>query len=207
MDEEKNEGGEGVSEWLKDNLRIIVSVAIVVAIAGGIYSYSQRTQPTTSEDVATIEDMAGKDEEAVEIAAEESEVAGTETGKDEAEQERIAQTDKEEVEVAAAPAESRETETSFVETAVRGDGVTHLARRTLANYLEKNPDSSLTPAHKIYIEDYLRKNAGFTGRVFVGTSVEFEKELIQKAIDEAKNLNEGQLKNLQKYANMVPSLS
>ena len=30
--------------WLQDNLRIFISVVIVVALAAGIYSYSQRTQ-------------------------------------------------------------------------------------------------------------------------------------------------------------------
>jgi hypothetical protein len=53
---------------------------------------------------------------------------------------------------------SRETETAFVETAVAGEGSTHLARHALANYLEKNTDSSLTGEHKVYIEDYLRKH-------------------------------------------------
>ena len=107
----------------------------------------------------------------------------------------------------AAPATSKETEGSFVETAGKGNGVTHLARTALANYLEKNPDSQLTAEHKIYIEDYLRKKVGFTGRVFVGTSVEFSKNLIQEAIGKSKQLNDNQLKNLYKYAVMVPSLS
>ncbi len=84
--------------------------------------------------------------------------------------------------------------------------MTKLARRALANYLEKNPDSALTPEHKIYIEDFLRKNVP-PQRVFVGTSLEFSKDLIQKAIANSKNLNEKQLNNLHKYAVLVPSLS
>lgn len=204
MDEEKNESGLGVNEWLKDNLRIIVSVIIVVAIAGGIYSYSKRTQPMVSKDLATIENLADEKESAIEIAGEEGDVAGTEATETEKTAVQPTQKDATKEEVQAT---SKETQGSFVETAGRGDGVTHLARRALANYLEKNTDSSLTAAHKIYIEDYLRKHAGFTSRVFVGTSVEFNKDLIQQAINASKNLNEGQLKNLQKYAQMVPSLS
>ncbi|MFA5993756.1 MAG: hypothetical protein WC823_02225, partial [Parcubacteria group bacterium] len=104
-------------------------------------------------------------------------------------------------------ATSQETEKSFVETAGRGDGTTVLARRALANYLEKNQDTTLSAEHKIYIEDYLRKKASYKGSVHVGTSVEFSKDLIQEAIGRSKTLNERQLKNLHKYAVRVPSLS
>ena len=41
--EEKNEKVEELKRWFQDNLRIIVSVAIVIVIAGGIYSYSKMT--------------------------------------------------------------------------------------------------------------------------------------------------------------------
>jgi hypothetical protein len=102
---------------------------------------------------------------------------------------------------------SKETENSFIETAVKGNGLTVLARKATANYLEKNPDSTLTKEHKIYIEDYLRKNVGHKGGVKVGSSVEFSKDLIQKAISQSKNLNERQLQNLQKYSARVSSLS
>jgi len=126
------------------------------------------------------------------------------TGEGEEESGVIVSEPKEEV---TAVATSKETGESFIETAGSGDGVTHLARRALANYLEKNPDSTLTPEHKIYIEDYLRKNVGFSGRVYVGTSVEFSKDLVSQAIEQSKKLNDNQLKNLHKYSVMVPSLS
>jgi len=51
--------------------------------------------------------------------------------------------------------------------------------------LEKNPDSTLTPEHKIYIEDFLRKNIP-QKRVFTGTSAEFSKDMIQNAIPKRK---------------------
>lgn len=191
--EEKTETS-GISNWIKDNLRIIVSVAIVVAIAGGIYSYSKRTQAPVSEE----EQMIGATEEMAEEAGE----TGTEQITVPEEKQEKAPTGQ-----ITAAATSKETEGSFIETAGSGDGTTHLARRALANYLEKNPDSTLTPEHKIYIEDYLRKHAGFTGRVYVGTSVEFSKDLVSQAIEQSKKLNENQLKNLHKYAVMVPSLS
>lgn len=190
MEEEKNipEEGQGkMKQWLQDNLRIIISIAIVILIAGGIYSYSKRTQAPVSEEKATQEIVSEEKIEEGVTAEEEAKPAP---------------------EKAQAPsvAISQETEKSFIETATRGNGMTHLARRALADYLEKNPDSALTPEHKIYIEDYLRKNVP-QKRIYVGTSVEFSKDLIQKAIEKSKTLNEKQLKNLHKYAVRVPSLS
>ena len=183
---QENEGG--TKQWLQDNLRIITSIIIVLVIALGIYSYSKRTevpnadlQTQITEEEATIEDSTGATtpEKATETPA----VKGKET----------------------TPAPSQETGQAFIETAVKGDGLTTLARRALANYLEKNPDSTLTAEHKIYIEDYLRKQVP-SRRVFIGTSVEFSKSSIQDAITKSKTLNESQLKNLHKYAVRVPSL-
>ena len=203
MEEEKNTENPNFNQWIKDNLRIIISVLIVVAIAGGIYSYSKRTQPPGSQEsqlsmeeqgLETAEGPSATEGESQKVAENQQKTPAT------GEQARKAVT-------AAQTGESKETEGSFIETAGRGDGVTHLARRALANYLEKSPDSALTPEHKIYIEDYLRKHAGFKGRVFVGTSVDFNKDLIKQAVDQSKKLNDAQLRNLHKYAVMVPSLT
>lgn len=191
--EEDQDMQEGAGNWIKDNLRIIISIIIVVAIAGGIYSYSKRSETvstTPTEDTILLTD--------------ESKATIDVQGKDAA---TIENQDKKSGTVKTVAAVSKETDTSFVESAGKGDGTTHLARRALANYLEKNPDSTLTAEHKIYIEDYLRKKSGFRGRVFTGTSVEFSKDLIKGAIDASKQLNERQLNNLKKYSARVPSLS
>jgi hypothetical protein len=201
-DEEKNEEDsdlEGTSSWLRDNLRIIISIIIVVAIAGGVYSYSKRNQVATdkSDQIATSE-QADNNQEKV-GANKDSESENSVQVK---EQQSASQK-----EIAASATTSQETDGSFIETAGRGDSQTRLARRALANYLEKNPDSGLTAEHKIYIEDYLRKHSGFKGGVHVGTSIEFSKDLVNKAIESSKTLNNKQLQNLHKYAVRVPSLS
>lgn len=207
MEENKMEGEEITSassfkNWLQENLRIIISVIIVIAIAGGIYSYSKRSQ------APTIQEEVGEEKMFEEQEAEEEAAVSVEEEKEEATQEKEQKEEAapQEKQVTSA-ATSKETENSFIETAVKGNGVTHLARRALADYLEKNPDSSLTPEHKIYIEDYLRKKVGFKGGVKIGTSVEFSKDLIHEAIEQSKKLNDNQLKNLHKYAVLVPSLS
>lgn len=187
--EQETDNEEGTGSWLRDNLRIIISIIIVVAIAGGVYSYSKRNQAPASN---PVDEQIAENEQSVEVQKNEEEIAGTSQQK----QPAVEKT-----------ATSQETEGSFIETAGKGDGQTHLARRALANYLEKNPDSELTAEHKIYIEDYLRKNSGFKKGVNVGTSIEFSKDLVKNAIENSKKLNDKQLQNLHKYAVRVPSLA
>ena len=186
-------------QWFQDNLRVIVSIFIVVIIAAGIYSYSNRAQAPEQNDQNEQSDILKN-------------IAGNDR---ENSSEKIVQDDQNNTAVKAdkqanqtsSVTTSQETEQAFVETAGKGDSLTKLARKALADYLEKNPDSTLSPEHKIYIEDYLRKKIAYQGRVHIGTTVEFSKSLIGDAIGKSKNLNEKQLTNLHKYALRVPSLS
>ncbi len=181
----QEEAGDKATAWVQDNLRVIVSVFIVAAIALGIYSYSGRNANT---------DMVGS-------GSATEETTDTENALSEIAKKNVAVTEQK------TPVElSRETETSFIESAEKGNGSTHLARRALSNYLEKNPDSSLSREHKVYIEDYLRKNADHKGSVKIGTSIEFSKTLIDSAISKSKMLNDRQLENLKKYSARAPSL-
>jgi hypothetical protein len=183
----QEEMGDKTTAWLQDNLRVIVSIFIVAAIALGIYSYSGRNaNPDTIGSGSSTEETSDTDTAAISTMKKDAVTT----------------------EKKMAPVElSRESETSFIESAARGDGATHLARRALSNYLEKNPDSALTKEHKIYIEDYLRKNAPHQGSIRVGTSIEFSKSLIDQAINKSKSLNDRQLENLKKYSARVPSLT
>lgn len=196
-------------EWVQENLRIIVSVLIVFLIASSIYSYSKRGEESTQvaeenteienilSDLSSEEDNKNSDStetEGEKVAVEKETTAAQETKKEEVKAEEPKK------EVKEAGSESKETDSSFVEVAQRGDGTTHLARRALAHYLEKNPDSTLTAEHKIYIEDYLRKNVSPKGHIAIGSSVDFSKDLIKQAIGASKNLNDAQLRNLQKYS-------
>ena len=186
----QDEKNQQIKRWFQDNLRIIVSIIIVVAIAGGIYSYSNRGTSDTATD--SNSDQAVQDQNAT-----------TDTSKTDT---KPASTSTSTTTKVSTASSSQETESSFVETAGKGDGLTTLARQATANYLEKNADSALTKEHKIYVEDYLRKNVTHSGGVHIGTSVEFSKNLIQKAISQSKNLNDKQLKNLQKYSARVSTL-
>lgn len=211
MGDKENTFGK-IKEWTQENIRIIVSVLIVFLIASSIYSYSKRGEESVeiaekNSDIEEIlEDLSAIDTEDAEVSeSATTDEAGTEMeeGADTVViQEEVAPTQEKTPEPQQA-ATAQETENSFIESAQAGDGTTHLARRALAHYLEKNADSTLTNEHKVYIEDYLRKKVGFQGNVYVGTSVEFSKSLIKEAIAASKNLNDSQLKNLQKYSQNV----
>lgn len=190
--------GSAVKTWLEDNLRVLLSILIVVSIAGGIYSYSKRSQSPTVTDTAQ-ESQDALLEKVVSDQSDSNATISEQNSKD--------STVSKEKQVASIATEtSKETESSFIESAKRGNGVTHLARRATANYLEKNPDSTLTVEHKIYIEDYLRKNVRKSNGLAMGSSVEFSKDLIHSAIEKSKQLNDKQLKNLKKYSARAPSL-
>ena len=185
---EEDSSANQAKVWIQENLRILVSVFIVVAIAFGIYSYSQRSQDV-ADDGSLFLDTKG--EEADVVTESDSKTAEPTV------------TDDAKTSIVVTPELSRETDGSFVEQAQRGDGTTHLARRALAHYLEKNSDTSLTAEHKVYIEDYLRKNIGPQSTVTMATSIEFSKALIRQAIDQSKTLNDSQLQNLKKYSARV----
>ncbi len=195
VQEELGVGGK-VKNWLQDNIRIIISVLIVIAIAGGIYSYSNRGENIVDEEEIAMEDAKdAEEEEALDV------VDGDEAEETDKEVE-VAEPAKEEVKETV----SEETGESFVVTAARGDSVTTLSRKALKDYLEKNNDSGLTAEHKIYIEDYLRKNVNHSGGLSVGEEISFSKQLIQNGIEKSKTLNENQLENLKQYSSRVSNL-
>lgn len=95
----------------------------------------------------------------------------------------------------------------FKLTARKGEGITHLARRALKEYLNENQEAGkdLKAEHKIFIEDYLKDLHG-ERFLNLGEELEFSADDIGKAIGEAKNLSENELANLSQYAQLVSGL-
>ncbi len=100
--------------------------------------------------------------------------------------------------------ETEKTEV-YVETAERGDGLTHLARKALSRHMEEKEITDLTNEHKIYIEDYIQKELG-SYALSLGQEVEISHELISEAVDESRELSDEQLNNLKQYSVLVSSL-
>lgn len=97
----------------------------------------------------------------------------------------------------------------IVATAVKGNGATHLARQALKEYLKDKPDlaQKLGPEQRIYIEDFLQKRAADQSKTLrIGDQMTFSNDNFQAAIDKALSLNDSQIKNLNKYVPLVPSL-
>jgi FtsZ-interacting cell division protein ZipA len=268
------------SNWFQDNLRIIISVAIVILLVFAIYSYSKRNartdvvvDDTPTEEIAMTADSDTEIDEIIdeikdeEVATEEEktavamedttseQVAEEVQNQNETEEEQGQQETKEsgtEVETITQEEQIEEStnttseesnmpeadenipenseaaktalreiieshmhkqqestvvvkEGSIVITATYGDSMTTMARKATAEYISKNNISGLTPAHKIYIEDYLRKSVT-PQHIIPGTTLEFSNTLINSAIENSKTLTDAQLQNLNTYAQYVPGL-
>ena len=94
----------------------------------------------------------------------------------------------------------------YEEVAESGEGITHLARKALKEYLKEKGGPNLTPEHKLYIEDYLQKKTGDYW-LQVGQKLTFSEELIKEAIEKAQTLTQEQLQNLTQYVKLVPELN
>lgn len=187
---EETHNHEG-QNWFQENLRIIVSIFIVAAIALGIYSYSQRSENLSDEDIASLLETKGDE-------AEDS--ANDTNGSDTNATEEVPSKG-----TVVTPELSEEKDGSYVETAEAGDGRTHLARRALTHALESNPEWNLSAEQKVYVEDYLQKHAGGDMHVAAGTKIEFSKETMNQAIEKARGLSEAELNRIKPYAQKVSS--
>lgn len=207
FEEEQGDTWEQIRMWFQDNLRVILSVLIVALIAVGIYNYSKKPQDQSQQlageqavEVQEGEQIPGEQPQAGVQVQNENDNKGEVVVK--GDQQKPAETAPKEQQVQT-PVEK--TGEGYVAKADRGDGTTHLARKALKNYLNENADPSLTKEHKIYIEDFLRKNVS-QGRLKVGDSRTFSDSLMKDAISKSKQLNERQLKNLQKYSARVSNI-
>ena len=83
-----------------------------------------------------------------------------------------------------------------------GDSRTHLARRALAEYLQKAPDEVLTAGQKVFVETKLAKTV--TAAVLkAGGAIDFRLEDIKNFAAQAKDLTQSQLQKWEIYARSV----
>jgi len=182
--ENKGGWGEKIRGWInKYGSSVVLPVIALLILAGGIYLYA--SQKSQSESIMTT-----KEEITVGLEGEITE------------QEKIINQPEEGFVEEIIP-EGRRQEKTIIEKAIRGDGVTHLARRALKDYLKDNP-YELTKEHKIYIEDYLKDKVG-SSILEVDQEIAFSEDLIKEAIDASLQLTPEQLKNLEKYSALVVS--
>jgi len=187
--DKKDSSGEGTRGWFnKYGSSVILPIIALLILAGGIYLYaSQKSQEETI--LSFEEELTASLEEG--IAGLTEELAG---------QEEISQVIGDETIEVIIP-EGRKEAGTIIEKAVKGDGVTHLARRALKDYLQDNPQE-LTNEHRVYIEDYLKDNVG-SRPLEVDEEIAFSEDLIKEAINASLQLTLEQLKVLEKYSALV----
>lgn len=180
--------GERVVKWLKENFTsVILPILAIIVLGAGIYYYS--TGPTTAPAPDTQAEAT--------TATPASDSVTTPTP---------ALTEPTPAPAAEEPVPGVTTGLTITETAVKGDGITHLARRALKTFLASHQEySTLTSEHKIYIEDHLKDRVG-SWPLAVGETLEFSTTQIENAIAQAQRLTPAQLKNLTKYVQRVAVL-
>jgi len=192
-----NEESEGKSWFSRNSQKIVLSLIVILLAVGAYYfykNYQQRqellkpvlegTQESPSPSVSSVAQATSSATPSPQPAA-----SGTPL-------------------VSAAIPEAQTVDTNIIVTAAKGNGVTHLARQALREYLKDKNDLSgqLKVEHKIYIEDYLQKHVTHPNVLKVGNQITFSQDLLNDAISHAQNLNDKQINNLSKYVPLVPSL-
>lgn len=94
-------------------------------------------------------------------------------------------------------ARAEEDPLSITKTANAGEGITHLARRALTDYLAET-GKSLNAEQKIYAEDYVQSKTGDEW-LEIGQKLSFLRNLLREAVQEAEGLEQWQIENLKQY--------
>lgn len=89
----------------------------------------------------------------------------------------------------------------YEEVAENGDGITHLARRALREYLSGS-SVTLSAEQKIFCEDYIQNRIG-EREIKTGESIAISEDLIAEAVNKSLNLNASQLENLKNFTELV----
>lgn len=200
-----------IKNWIQDNVRIVLSIVIVLVIALGVYSYSKRGVEESGEKLA--EETTEKTD-LQKLIEEDSAKLADEGEEEEANSEEV--TDIEDaVVVEEQPTEETseqkeavisQTDGSYEVTAASGDSLTTLARSAVSQYLDTHNDPSVTAEHKVYMEDYLAKKMGYSSQLNIGETKTFSEGDIASALEASKTLTPGQLDHLKVFSQQVPSL-
>ena len=201
--------------WSYENWQTILIVLIVLIVGISAYNYNQGGNVENNPEVVAVADNENEsennsednndndkedkssDELNVSDNNQESSIENIDKIKAENEDSKeTASADKEEGSVLSSSDNSGK---AYTTTAKYGEGITHLARHALEEYLEDiNNGSELTKEHKIYMEDYLQNKIG-SQKIEIGHRETFSEDSIQEAISNAKKLSPESLKNLSKY--------
>ena len=179
--EEQNTEEKGF--WTKNIISILLIVFLIVS---GVYAFNRDTE---------------KKDKTVEEKVEEIKKEGEETAKDD----KSENTDEKEMsEEAKENTDIQKSETKITLKAMKGDGVTNLARKAIAEY-SKDKEITLSKEQKIYAETVL-KNKYYKHHLNTSQEISFEISDLDNTIQKAQNLSEKEIKAWSKYTHLVKSI-
>jgi hypothetical protein len=198
---------DGFMDRIKESPRTVSALIIILIVAAAIYAFSgEPTQPgqeLANTDQAAITDERGATDESGNDGQET--MVGDETDGNETTTITPPATSVEPIEKNQLQDMSRDLPVAeragaaYVEKALAGDGITHLARRSTTRWLaENNAGYQITNEHRIYIEDYIQNKIGSDG-LSIGEARTISFELISEVVKAAGELNDQQLRNLSHY--------
>jgi hypothetical protein len=206
---------EKIKDWSYENWQTLLIILIVLIVGISAYNYNQNNANNSSNS-AVVNDNNKSEEnsnsnQSNEIADNSSEKNNQEVAAENTDQAEAAKEDgktdepaKEEItniknKDEGSVLSSSDSGKQYIETAVYGDGITHLARRALDEYIQETGDgANLSKEQKIYAEDYMQNRTG-SEKIEIGHQETFSEKLIKEAISNANNLSEKSLQNIAKY--------
>lgn len=187
--EEQSEENQGF--WAKNILSIFLILFLIVS---GIYAFN-RDANTDTED-KSVEEKVEEIKQSEENTSDQENTTESKEG-DEMKAEKDESTDTIEVYI-------QKTDSTITVKAQEGDGVTHLARKAVAEYI-RDKTISLSKEQKLYAETVL-KNQYYQAHLNIGQEVSFDLDTVSDTIQNAQNLTERQIHAWSKYTASVPSL-
>lgn len=203
---------EKIKNWAYDNWQTILVVLIVLIVGMSAYNYNQNgngNEEKSNSVVASTDNSSSNNSgntNKTDNTVTENKKDNTEASSEVKDQNNAASEDSSASTNSTTNTNSNSVTSTvgdngkiYTVTAEKGNGITHLARKALGEYLkETGQGSDLTPEHKVYIEDYMQNRTG-KNKVSVGQQQTFSESLITEAISSAKTLSPRSLENLQKY--------
>lgn len=162
--------------WTKNIISVLLIIFLIVS---GVYAFNRDTNT---------------DEQSVEEKVEDIKKEG---------EEMVANDEKAE-EMPSENTDIQKSETNITVKASAGDGVTHLARKAVAEYIN-DKEISLSKEQKIYSETVL-KNKYYQHHLNLSQEVTFELSDLEDTVQKAQNLSEDEIKAWSKYINLVHGL-
>lgn len=215
--------GSKITEFFKKRGRsAALPIIAAIILAGGVYYYYQNQAPEKTIERSVVEEI----NEQTSVKTDLSKLTAPETSdKNSGKEEKTAEPEKKSgigdilkkpfsknkeeavIDNKKEPILAEAIKESITKKAERGEGVTHLARKALKEYLtDKNDSVQLSVEQKIYVEDFLKDAAG-SRFLEIGEEITFSVAQIDQAVALAQDLTDTQIQNLSKYVPFVPSLN